>query len=121
LEINVSDLIALTKTTIKYWCIEIVANQSTGGSSSTSTSSQVLRFQHLDASARLMMQARNQTGISNSKLESYLTTTFKFSGEFAGRGFDVMDWWKRHAIDYPTLTWVVKQILAVPVSTVHRE
>ena len=94
LEINVANTLALNKTTITDWCIEIVANQSTGGSSSTSTSSQVLRFQHLDASARLMMQVRNQTGTSNSELESYLITNFEFTGQFVGRGFDLMDWWK---------------------------
>ena len=35
--------------------------------------------------------------------------------------FDILAWWKQNGIKYPTLSVIVRDILAIPISTVASE
>ena len=35
--------------------------------------------------------------------------------------FDILTWWKANGPEYPTLQWIARDILAIPVSTVASE
>lgn len=48
------------------------------------------------------------------ELETYFTADF----EYADVEFDVLKWWSRRTMSFPTLSLIAKDILAVPASTV---
>ncbi|KAL2924051.1 putative AC transposase, partial [Bienertia sinuspersici] len=40
---------------------------------------------------------------------------------YSGKNFDILGWWKKRQESYPTLAIMVKDVLAIPVSTVASE
>ena len=53
--------------------------------------------------------------INNNELLSYCL------GSMEDDGIDILEYWKRNAVAYPTLTMMARDVFAVPVSTVPSE
>ena len=58
---------------------------------------------------------------SNSKLDSYLTTSFEFGEDFQDIKFSIPQWWKEHSTQFSIMAIIAKQNLATLVSTVAVE
>ena len=56
-----------------------------------------------------------------SELESYLNTLFEFIEDTPGKKFEILQYWKEHAVYYPIMAMIAKNIFSTPVSTVAVE
>ena len=76
----------------------------------------------MSAAARLMRAKSKPRGVSNSELDTFLSTTYGFGEEEeSGIDFNILSWWNAHNRTYPILSLVARDILACPVSTVAVE
>ncbi|KAM1807616.1 hypothetical protein ACFX11_030596 [Malus domestica] len=68
---------------------------------------------HLILSTVIALQVEIQEQISNASNATLQSLTYE--------GFNLLDWWKGHCAQYPTLSKVSKDVLALPSSTVASE
>jgi hypothetical protein len=62
---------------------------------------------------------RNRT--PTAELEHYLNSWFEFYGDFSGREFNILAWWRTHAFEFPSLSRTTIEILSIPLSTIPIE
>ena len=68
----------------------------------------------------LLHRQKKQNGVIGniSELKIYLTVSLEFTKSEGSTNFLILDWWKRHASQYPILSLIAKQIFSTPCSTV---
>ena len=68
----------------------------------------------------LFQRSKRQRGSLNTsmKIEAYLTIKFVLDDSGLTKHFKVLNWWKQKLVNYPILSLIAKQILAIPASTV---
>ncbi|KAL5819888.1 hypothetical protein ACOSQ4_023730 [Xanthoceras sorbifolium] len=64
------------------------------------------------------MSASSSSSTYVSEVDVYINTSFEFLDT---PDFNVLQWWREHATNFPILTIIAKQIFGTPVSTVAVE
>ncbi|CAN0885163.1 Putative AC transposase [Linum grandiflorum] len=82
-------------------------------------------FSHYEDKHKAANASRQETSLSTHKsdLAIYLSLPREETSTLdnPNNQFDILDWWKNYGVRYPVLSDMVKDILAVPISTVPSE